>query len=109
MKIVLISARVLETRKPTATAQRVIIGEREIKARFYVPFDLPKPFDENGSETLYILSMFYAGSIALQIGEREETPVYCNRDGGVVNIWYYGDRKGDRMTRVIVTGYDTVG
>lgn len=106
MKTVYLFAKVLETRKPTATAERVIIGEREIKSAHYLPFDIPSPSEDIGGETLYFLSMFYAGSIALRIGEREETPVYCKRDNGEVNIWYYGDCKGDRMTRVIVAGYD---
>lgn len=106
MKTVYLFAKVLETRKPTATAERMIIGEREIKGAHYLPFDIPKPSDDIDGSVLHALTLYYAGSIALQIGCCEDMPVYCTDDGGEVNIWYYGDRKGDRMTRVIVTGYD---
>ena len=95
MKTVYLFAKVLETRKPTATAERVIIGEREIKSAHYLPFDVPSPSEDiNG--------------IALQIGCCENMPVFLtdNDNSGAVIIWYFGDRKGDRMTRVIVTGYD---
>lgn len=109
MKTVYLFAKVLETRKPTATAQRVIVGEREIKSAHYFPFDIPRPSEDINGGVLHALTLYYAGSIALQIGCCENMPVFCYADGNnndKIVIWYYGDHKGDRMTRVIVTGYD---
>lgn len=108
MKTVYLFAKVLETRKPTATAERVIIGEREIKSAHYLPFDIPSPSEDINGEVLHALTLYYGGSIALQIGCCENMPVFLtdNNNSGSVLIWYFGDRKGDRMTRVIVTGYD---
>lgn len=106
MKTVYLFAKVLETRKPTLTVERLIIGEREIKSAHHLPFDIPIPSEDIDGGVLHALTLYYAGSIALQIGCCEDMPVYCTDDGSGVNIWYYGDRKGDRMTRVVVTGYD---
>lgn len=108
MKTVYLFAKVLETRKPTATAQRVISGEREIKSAHNLPFDTPNPEEDIDGSVLHALTLYYAGSIALRVGCCEDMPVFLtdNSNCGEVNIWYYGDRKGDRMTRVVVTGYD---
>ena len=108
MKTVYLFVKVLETRKPTEKAERVIIREREIKSAHYLPFDIPRPSEDIDGGVLHALTLYYAGSIALQIGCCEDMPVFLtdNNNSGEVVIWYYGDRKGDRMTRVIVTGYD---
>ena len=96
---------IVTTRK-YPTSERVITGERDTSADVFAPifFDDDLPLDIR----LYHLSIYYAGAIALRLGESEKTPIYTNRlKDGSVCIWYYVDREHVQMVRVVVAGYDT--